>query len=115
MPTAPKVPQRPHLISRHEDERTDPYYWLMDRENPEVLAHLRSENAYLGESLARLKPLENELFEEIKGRIEETDISVPVLRGRGGTSSARVKVSTTRSAVAYQARRVISRLQLLIP
>ncbi len=81
MPTAPKVPQRPHLISRHEDERTDPYYWLMDRENPEVLAHLRSENAYLGESLARLKPLENELFEEIKGRIEETDISVPVLRG----------------------------------
>ena len=53
----------------------------MDRENPEVLEHLRSENAYLAESLAPLKPLENELFDEIKRRIEETDISVPVLRG----------------------------------
>lgn len=81
MPNAPKAPQRPHSIIRHDDERTDPYYWLMDRENPEVLEHLRSENAYLAESLAPLKPLENELFDEIKRRIEETDISVPVLRG----------------------------------
>ena len=57
------------------------YYWLMDRDDQEVLAHLREENAYLAEALAPLKPLENELFEEIKKRIEETDISVPVLRG----------------------------------
>ena len=53
----------------------------MDRENEEVLNHLRAENAYLADTLAPLKPLENELFEEIKKRIEETDISVPVLRG----------------------------------
>jgi oligopeptidase B len=53
----------------------------MNRDNEEVLEHLRAENAYLAESLAPLKPLENELFEEIKSRIEETDISVPVLRG----------------------------------
>lgn len=81
MPTPPRVPQRPHTILRHGDVRSDPYYWLMDRDDHEVLAHLREENAYLAEALAPLKPLENELFEEIKKRIEETDISVPVLRG----------------------------------
>lgn len=52
----------------------------MDREDPEVLDHLRAENEYLAEVLAPLKPLEDELFAEIKGRIEETDISVPVRR-----------------------------------
>ncbi len=53
----------------------------MDRDSPEVLAHLRAENDYLASELAHLKPLENQLFEEIKTRIEETDISVPVRRG----------------------------------
>ena len=53
----------------------------MDRDDPEVLAHLRAENAYINEELALLKPLTNQLFEEIKNRIEETDISVPVRRG----------------------------------
>jgi oligopeptidase B len=53
----------------------------MDRENEEVLNHLRSENNYLDQELAPLKFLEDELFEEIKNRIEETDISVPVRKG----------------------------------
>jgi oligopeptidase B len=53
----------------------------MGRDDEDVLAHLRAENEFLNESFASLKPLENELFEEIKARIEETDISVPVLRG----------------------------------
>ena len=53
----------------------------MNREDEEVLEHLRAENAFLAEALVPLKSLENELFEEIKNRIEETDISVPVLRG----------------------------------
>jgi oligopeptidase B len=75
------VPQRPHTITRHDDSRVDPYYWLMDRESEEVLSHLRAENDFLVQELAHLKPLEDELFEEIKSRIEETDISVPVRRG----------------------------------
>ncbi|MDH2904065.1 MAG: S9 family peptidase [Actinomycetota bacterium] len=81
MPLAPRVTQRPFEITRHGDTRIDPYYWLQDRDNEEVLAHLRSENAYLAEELAYLAPLEGQLFEEIKARIEETDISVPVRRG----------------------------------
>jgi oligopeptidase B len=53
----------------------------MDREDESVLAHLRAENEFLAESFRELKPLEDELFEEIKSRIEETDISVPVRKG----------------------------------
>ena len=81
MSLAPRVPQRPFEITRHGDTRVDPYYWLNERDNDEVLAHLREENAYLAHELAYLAPLEAQLFEEIKSRIEETDISVPVRRG----------------------------------
>ena len=81
MPSAPRVPQRPFEITRHGDTRVDHYYWLNKRDDEEVLAHLRAENAYLAQELAHLAPLEAELFEEIKARIEETDISVPVRRG----------------------------------
>ena len=81
MPLTPSVPQRPHPITRHGDTREDPYYWLMDRDDPEVLEHLRAENDFLASSLQHLAPLEAQLFDEIKRRIEETDISVPVRRG----------------------------------
>ncbi len=81
MPTPPSAPQRPYAITRHGDTRIDPYYWLMDRDSDEVLSLLRAENEYLEAELAPLKPLEDELFEEIKSRVEETDISVPVRKG----------------------------------
>ncbi len=81
MPTPPTVPKRPFDIARHGDVRVDPYYWLMDREDETVLAHLRAENEFLNQCFVELKPLEDELFEEIKARIEETDISVPVRKG----------------------------------
>jgi len=81
MPKPPTVPKRPFAITRHGDVREDPYYWLMDRDDETVLAHLRAENEFLNQSIGDLKPLEDELFEEIKARIEETDISVPVRKG----------------------------------
>jgi oligopeptidase B len=77
----PRAEQRPFPITRHGDTRIDPYYWLMDRTNEEVLAHLRAENDFLASELAPLKALEEELFVEIKSRVEETDISVPVRKG----------------------------------
>jgi len=79
--TPPTVPRREFPLVNHGDIRVDPYYWLMDRDNEEVLAHLRAENEYLAKQLAPLKSVENELFNEIKHRIQETDISVPVRRG----------------------------------
>lgn len=77
----PTAARRPHSITRHGDSRVDPYYWLMDRDNEEVLAHLREENAYHAAVLEPLKALEDLLYLEIKDRVDETDISVPVRKG----------------------------------
>ncbi|WP_373281621.1 S9 family peptidase [Hymenobacter lutimineralis] len=57
--------------------RTDNYYWLNERENPEVISYLNAENAYTEQQLAPVKGLEEKLFQEIKGRIKEQDESVP--------------------------------------
>lgn len=81
MSTPPTAPKRPYELTFHDDTRVDPYYWLMERDNDEVLDYLRQENAFVESELAPLKTLTNALFEEIKARIEETDISVPVRRG----------------------------------
>jgi len=78
MPTPPRAERHDHLITFHGDTRNDPYYWIMDRENPQVLDLLGAENAFRKESLADLAPLEAEIFTEVKSRIEETDTSVPV-------------------------------------
>ncbi len=77
----PRLEQRPYEITAHAHTRVDPYYWLNERDNEDVLAHLRAENDYLNASLARLGPREEEIFAEMKARIVETDISVPVRRG----------------------------------
>ena len=61
----------------HNDIRIDPYYWMNDRENPEVIKYLEEENNYLEEQLKGIKPLRKQLFEEMKGRIKEDDTSVP--------------------------------------
>src|SRR5487761_2134588 len=82
VPTPPRAPRRPHASTCHGDTRIDPYYWLMDRDLEEVRAHLEAENEYLAQALADQAPLTELLYEEIKARIEETDISVPV-RDRG--------------------------------
>ena len=81
MPTPPRAKQRPHQIERHGDVRVDPYHWLRDREDDEGLTLLREENDYLAAGLASLEGLRERLYAEIRRRIDETDISVPVRRG----------------------------------
>ena len=73
-PTAKVVPKQ---LEKHGDVRVDNYYWLNDREDPEVVAYLESENEYTEAMLAHTKELQSELFDEIKGRIKQTDMSVP--------------------------------------
>ena len=46
MASPPSAPRRPHVISAHGDDREDPWFWLREREDPEVLAYLEAENAY---------------------------------------------------------------------
>jgi len=63
-------------------EMVDNYYWLRDetRNNPEVLDYLKAENAYTEEVMQHAKPLEDQLYNEMVGRIKETDLSVPIQR-----------------------------------
>ncbi|MDH5700295.1 MAG: S9 family peptidase [Nitrospirota bacterium] len=81
MPTPPRAKRIPHRLERHGHVRTDEYYWLRDRENPEVLAYLQAENEYAASLRSHTRDLEQALFEEIKGRIQQTDLSVPFQLG----------------------------------
>jgi oligopeptidase B len=76
-PVAKRIPRE---IVVHEDRRVDEYGWLRDRSDPEVIAHLRAENAYADGMLAPTKPLQETLYQEMVARIQETDSSVPVRR-----------------------------------
>ena len=78
---APLAPRRPHRFEINGDVRVDDYYWLRERDDPEVLAYLQSENDYLDEQLGHTAGRQTELFEEIKGRIKQTDVSVPYQDG----------------------------------
>lgn len=75
---APRPPRRPSPRTHHGDQVDDPYAWLRDRDDPEVIAHLEAENAYTAAMTAHTEQLQHELFEEIRSRIQETDLSVPV-------------------------------------
>lgn len=77
-PIAKKVPsERVH----HGDVFVDEYEWLRDKENPEVIAYLEAENAYTEAQTGKLGPLREKIFDEIKARTQETDLSVPTRMG----------------------------------
>ena len=67
----------PKKLRKHNQIRIDNYYWLNNRENPEVLNYLNQENAYYQEQTAHTKEFQNNLYEEMKSRIKEDDTSVP--------------------------------------
>jgi oligopeptidase B len=69
----------PTTLEKFNDVRTDNYFWLNDRENPEVIDYLNKENQYYQEMTAHTKAFQKELFEEMKARIKEDDESVPYL------------------------------------
>jgi oligopeptidase B len=73
-PTAKKVAKE---LSVHGDTRIDNYYWLNERENPDVISYLEAENTYKDKMLEHTKAFQEKLFEEMKGRIKEDDQSVP--------------------------------------
>src|SRR5215813_2211042 len=82
-PATPPVARRhpvEHVI--HEDRRIDDYAWLHDKQNPEVIAYLNAENAYTDAVLAGTEAFQEKLYQEMLGRIQQTDLSVPYrLRG----------------------------------
>jgi len=73
-PLAKLVPKQ---LEAHGDVRTDSYYWLRDKDSPEVLEYLTAENDYTEVMTAHTKQLQEDLYEEILSRIKQTDMSVP--------------------------------------
>ncbi|MGV8877274.1 MAG: oligopeptidase B, partial [Rhodoglobus sp.] len=65
----------------HGDHHIDNYEWMRNKEHPDTLAHLHAENAYTAARTAHLSVLQEQIFEEITARTQETDLSVPVRRG----------------------------------
>lgn len=77
----PTAPKRPYEITQHGYTRIDNYYWMRDRSDPEVMKYLHAENDYLEEIMGHTKALQETLYAEMKGRIKETDTTVPEKRG----------------------------------
>jgi len=75
--TPPDVKQIAKELTIHSDTRIDNYYWLNDRENPEVIAYLEAENEYTKAVLKPTEKFQEDLFNELKSRIKEDDKSVP--------------------------------------
>jgi oligopeptidase B len=67
----------PHKLVKHNHTRVDNYYWLRERDNPEVTAYLEAENRYADEEMKHTAELQKTLFEEFKTRIKQTDETVP--------------------------------------
>ncbi len=80
-PKPPRPLARPVPRTLHGDTVVDSYRWMQDKESEEVLAHLRAENDYTDARVAHLADLRETLFQEIKSRIQETDLSVPAPKG----------------------------------
>ena len=82
-PTPPVARKQPHEIVTHGDRRVDEFYWMRndERTEPEVLAHLDAENAYTAAVMKDTEPLQEQLFSEMRGRIQEADQTAPQLDG----------------------------------
>jgi oligopeptidase B len=71
----------PHITTIHGERLVDNYYWLRQKDNPEVLAYLKAEDAYTDWFMKPTKPLQETLYKEMLGRVQETDQSVPYRQG----------------------------------
>ena len=87
-----------HLREHHGDVFVDHYEWLRDKSSPEVIAHLEAENAHTEAATAELAPLRQRIFDEIKARTKETDLSVPTCRGQWWLLRAQLRGSAVRRA-----------------
>ncbi|MEM7134224.1 MAG: S9 family peptidase [Chloroflexota bacterium] len=80
-PVPPKAPIHPKTTITHDDTRIDNYYWLSERDNPEVVAYLEAENAYTDAMMAHTADLQETIYQELRARMKEDDPSVPVRHG----------------------------------
>jgi oligopeptidase B len=77
LPSAPVARTDPHTIVMHGESRVDEYYWLRHLSDPDTLAYLQAENRYTQAVMRHTEELQEQLYQELRGRIKETDLSVP--------------------------------------
>src|SRR6266478_4021361 len=75
--TPPTATIKPKVDTLHGEVRTDNYFWLREKSNPEVTSYLEKENAYTAARMKHTEALQQKLYDEMLGRIKETDVSVP--------------------------------------
>ena len=76
-PRPPIPAQHPTVLTKHGDTRIDPYFWLRQKANPEVIAYLQAENEYADAVMAPIAKLQERLYAEIVSRVQQTDVSPP--------------------------------------
>ena len=80
-PSPPVAKRVPTVRQLHGTESPDDYAWLRDRDDPDTLAYLRAENDHTEAVMAGTEDLREQLFQEIRSRVRETDMSVPARKG----------------------------------
>ena len=124
----------PVEVTKHGLTRIDPYHWIADREDPEVLAYVEAENTYAEAMMTSTRDLQRRLMEEITERVQETDLSVPDPRGdylyytkweegqeypiyarRGGSQDAREEILLDVNALAAGGEPIAVRPPIVSP
>lgn len=77
----PSAAKKPQIFEKFGDRRSDDYFWLREKSNPEVIDYLKAENAYTQAVLAPLKDFQDALYKDMLSRIKETDENVPYRKG----------------------------------
>src|SRR5437588_4630832 len=80
-PAPPLAKQLPKVTEINGQKLVDNYFWLRDKKNPEVKAYLDAENAYTDAVMKPTEPFQKKLYDELLGRIKETDVDVPYKYG----------------------------------
>jgi oligopeptidase B len=80
-PPAPRATPIEHFSNWHGESVNDPFHWLREKTNPEVIKYLEAENAYTAAITQPIQPFADALYKEMLGHIKQTDLSVPVRQG----------------------------------
>ncbi|HXA15848.1 MAG TPA: S9 family peptidase [Thermoanaerobaculia bacterium] len=80
-PKPPATEKKPHVTKIHGDTLVDNYFWLREKSNPDVIAHLEAENAYTAAMMTGTEPLQQKLYDEMLGHVKQTDVNVPYRLG----------------------------------
>ena len=119
MPTPPVCPTRPHVHREHGVERSDPWHWLRDKKDPETVAYIEAENAYLEAMTADQEGLRKALYSEMLGRIQETDTGAKIRRGPWRSASLSRTTQPVRSAhqtkQQHQCRQMQQQQKMMMP